>query len=400
VPNFFSRPDANARSGLCRLLVACVFTGALALPAVALAAPAVSVDKTSGPVGTVVSLTAAPCPAPVGAVAWTAIVRFAQGANPAISFANFSIAANGNWAGQFTIPTGAGPGNAQLTAQCFDASHAVQTTVDYAPVSFSVTPSALGAHETSGPVGTTFALSPDLCPAPAGVGAWTAIVQFAQGGNPALSFKNFTIASGGSWSGLFAIPTGAVPGIAQLTAQCFDASHTVQTTVDYAAQPFEVTQSELGATPVSEPVGTSVTLSPDACPAPVGAGAWTALVKFAQGANSELSFANYPVAADGSWSGQFTIPIVAADGSAQLVALCFDASHTVQTTVDYAPVSFLVTPTEPGGGGGGDGGGGGGPPPGNTPELDSLLLFGSGLAGLAGLARLRFLSARRKRTRR
>ena len=59
-------------------------------------------------------------------------------------------------------------------------------------------------------------------------------------------------------------------------------------------------------------------------------------MRFAQGTNSELSFANYPIAADGSWGGTFTIPTGAVPGNAQLIGQCFDASHAVQTTVDYA----------------------------------------------------------------
>jgi hypothetical protein len=51
----------------------------------------------------------------------------------------------------------------------------------------------------------------------------------------------------------------------------------------------------------------------------------------------------------------------------------------------------IVAPETPGGGGGGDGPGGS-----ETPEADSLLLFGSGLLGLAGYGRTRWL-ARRKR---
>ena len=53
--------------------------------------------------------------------------------------------------------------------------------------------------------------------------------------------------------------------------------------------------------------------------------------------------------------------------------------------------------------GGGDDGGGTGctvdctpPPPGATPELDSLLLFGSGLSGLGGYAIMRLRARRRK----
>jgi hypothetical protein len=53
---------------------------------------------------------------------------------------------------------------------------------------------------------------------------------------------------------------------------------------------------------------------------------------------------------------------------------------------NLATVTITVIPA----GGGGDPGGGGGPPsPGATPELDSLLLFASGLSGVAGYALLR-----------
>jgi hypothetical protein len=48
--------------------------------------------------------------------------------------------------------------------------------------------------------------------------------------------------------------------------------------------------------------------------------------------------------------------------------------------------------------GGGPGGGGPGPGPGaNTPELSSLLLFGSGAATFAGYARLRLHGIRRRK---
>ena len=446
---FCTPPSGNICANAWGLIAVVTFgaavSGAVAMPGVAMAAPMLTVDTTSGPISTRVTLSPTACPAPAGAGAWTSLVKFAQGANaelsfanyviaadgswggqftiptaavpgsaqlvaqrfdathavqndgglrarvipgnpehpgrkpderpdcdagdlesdgvpatvlglgrdePAalaqgangeVSFANYVIAADGSWSGQFTIPTSAVPGSAQLVAQCFDASHAVPTTVNYAPVSFQVTQSTLGAHENVGPVGTTFGLSPTPCPAPAGAGAWTSLVKFAQGANSELSFANYVIAADGSWGGTFTIPTGAVPGNAQLIAQCFDASHAVQTTVDYVPENFEVTQSTLGASPVSGPIGTIVGLSPDGCPAPAGAGSWTSLVKFAQGSNAELSFANYPIAADGSWGGQFIIPSTAVPGSAQLVAQCFDASHAVQTTVDYAPVDFLVT---------------------------------------------------------
>lgn len=70
-------------------------------------------------------------------------------------------------------------------------------------------------------------------------------------------------------------------------------------------------------------------------------------------------------------------------GSADIDPNSTNNSATATTTV----------PITPGGGVGGDGGGGG-INPGQTPELDSLLLFGSGLSGLAGYALLRRRSRR------
>jgi len=78
------------------------------------------------------------------------------------------VAADGSWSGQFTIPSGAVPGLAQLNGQCFDASHAVQTTVDYVPENFLVEQSTMQASPTSGPVGTIVGLSPTTCPPPPG----------------------------------------------------------------------------------------------------------------------------------------------------------------------------------------------------------------------------------------
>ena len=162
---FGSLPSGN---GFRRLIAMATFGvavfGAVAMPGVALAAAVVNVDTTSGPVGTRVTLSPTACPAPAGAGSWTSLVKFAQGSNSEVSFANYPIAADGTWGGQFTIPTAAVPGSAQLIAQCFDASHAVPTTVDYAPVNFTVTQSTLGAHENVGPVGTTFGPESDALP--------------------------------------------------------------------------------------------------------------------------------------------------------------------------------------------------------------------------------------------
>jgi hypothetical protein len=322
----------------CILMAVAIF-GAMLIPGAALAAPIVGVDKTSGPVGTVVKLSPAACPAPAGALSWTALVSFAQGGNGQLSFANFVVAADGSWGGQFTLPTAAAPGLGQLVARCFDPTHAVQTTVVYAPVDFLVTQSTFDVSPASGPIGTVVAVSPTTCPAAAGATSWTALVAFAQGGNPQLSFANFVVAADGSWGGQFTIPIAASAGSAQLTAQCFDASHTVQTTVSYAPFDFQVT------------AGTAATATP-------------------------------------------TPSLTATPTS---TATPTPGTRTATPTSTATVVTPTPTPTDTGSGGGGGGGGtggGGGPGPGATPELDSLILFGSGLAGLAGLARLRFRARR------
>jgi hypothetical protein len=76
---------------------------------------------------------------PAGAGDWVAIVRFGQGANGEVSFRDYAVDANGDWAGSFTVPYGVVPGAAVLSASCFDAQHLVSTSLDYQPVDFTVT---------------------------------------------------------------------------------------------------------------------------------------------------------------------------------------------------------------------------------------------------------------------
>jgi hypothetical protein len=284
------------------------------------------------------------CPAPADASQWIAIVSFAQGGNSQISYRNYVVNAAGNWGGYFTIPIGAVPGAAQLTASCFDPSHTSPSTFDYAPVPFTVVQSTFGAA-ASGPVGAPINVH-DVgpCPAPAGASSWTALVRFGQGANPDISSQNYTVDGAGAWSGDFTVPYGVVPGPAQLTATCFDASHASQVALDYVAVPFTVTVPSFTATPASNAVGGVFTVSGDSpCPAPAGASAWVAIVRFGQGANAEISYQDYAVGPTGAWSGQFTVPAGTVAGPAQLTASCFDPTHTSQTTLDYAPTAFAVT---------------------------------------------------------
>jgi hypothetical protein len=100
--------------------------------------------------------------------------------------------------------------------------------------------------------------------------------------------------------------------------------------------------STFSVSPASGPVGSTVTVANQSpCPTPAGAGDWIAIVKFAQGTNGEVSFKDFAVDPSGNWGGSFTIPY-AATGAAQLTAACFDATHTIQTELDYQPDSFTV----------------------------------------------------------
>jgi Bacterial Ig-like domain (group 3) len=72
------------------------------------------------------------------------------------------------------------------------------------------------------------------CPPPAEAGDWIAIVRFGQGSNPALRRQDYVVASNGTWSGTFTIPSAAQAGSAQLTASCFDTAHTSSDVVTYS----------------------------------------------------------------------------------------------------------------------------------------------------------------------
>jgi hypothetical protein len=285
------------------------------------------------------------CVAPPDARSWTVIVNFAQGANSRVSSENLVVDAAGNWGGYFTIPVGAAPGPAQLTASCFDPSHTSATTFDYSPLPFTVLASALTATPAAAPVGGSISVSAGgVCPAPAGATSWISIVHFAQGANPAISFRIYAVDGTGHWGGSLTIPYGAVAGPAQLTASCFDAAHASAVTVDYQPVPFTVTVPTFTATPASNAVGSVISVAGDSpCPTPPGATAWTAIVSFGQGANSQVAFRNYGVDGAGNWGGTFTVPAAARVGAAQLTASCFDAAHASPTELDYAPRAFTVT---------------------------------------------------------
>jgi hypothetical protein len=97
------------------------------------------------------------------------------------------------------------------------------------------------------------------------------------------------------------------------------------------------------ATPTTVVIGQSISVaSITDCPAPDGAGDWTAIVKVAQGSNPEVSFEDFLVANDGSWSGTIAVPKGLTLGAATLTSKCFDAFHDVSDEVDYTPISITV----------------------------------------------------------
>jgi hypothetical protein len=180
------------------------------------------------------------------------------------------------------------------------------------------------------------------CPKPVGASDWTVVVSFAQGANSQVSFRNFVPDAAGNWGGQFTIPVGAALGAAQLTAQCFDPTHTSQDTFDYSPVPFTVDASAFSATPATVAVGSSIRVADvGPCPAPASTN-WTVLVSFAQGSNDQVSSRNYGPDAAGAWAGTFTVPIGAVPGAAHLTARCFDASHASPTTVEYGPMPLTV----------------------------------------------------------
>ena len=283
------------------------------------------------------------CPAPPNAGDWTVLVTFAQGGNSQISFQNYVVNSAGNWGGTFTIPIGVQPGAAALTAMCFDATHTTQTTFTYASLPFTVDASTFAAAAGGPPEGSLAVHDVGPCPAPSGATSWTVAVHVGQGANAVISSTNFVVNGSGHWSGAITIPYGVTPGAAQVTASCFDASHTSHVSLDYQAVPFTVTVPTFTVAPTSNARGSRITVSGDSpCPAPAGAGAWTVLIRFAQGADPALSFTDLPVGPAGAWGGSFTVPPGAVLGAAQLTASCFDAAHATATQLDYAPVPFSV----------------------------------------------------------
>ena len=348
---------ASALALLVALAGAGATVGSSTAPAIADPAPALAVVPVvadgafdalpdHGPVGAVVGVFPfSNCPAPTGAGDWVVQLRFAQGANSAISFQDFVLSSAGGWGGNFTIPIGAQPGAAAITAECFDAAHATQATFTYADVPFTVESSTFAALPTSAPVGGTIAVH-DVgpCPAPAGASSWTVVVHVDQGATAAISSQNYVVDGAGHWGGHLVLPYGVVPGPAQLSATCFDATHIPAVTLVYAAVPITITIPTITVRPASDAPGSVITISGDSpCPAAPGASSWTALVDFAQGQNDAVSYRNYVVGPAGTWGGTFTVPAGAVAGPAQLVATCFDAAHSSVFQLSYLAAPFSVT---------------------------------------------------------
>jgi len=113
------------------------------------------------------------------------------------------------------------------------------------------------------------------------------------------------------------------------------------------ASPSLAATPTFSATPTSGPIGTSIAVAAiTKCPPPGGAGDWVAIVNVAQGSNNQVSFKNFLIANDGSWSGTINLPNGLTLGAASLTASCFDAQHHVPDTVDYAAIPItVVAPT-------------------------------------------------------
>jgi hypothetical protein len=113
------------------------------------------------------------------------------------------------------------------------------------------------------------------------------------------------------------------------------------------ASPSLAATPTFSATPTSGPIGTSIAVAAiTKCPPPGGAGDWVAIVNVAQGADDQVSFKNFLIANDGSWSGTINLPNGLTLGAASLTASCFDAHHDVPDTVDYAAIPItVVAPT-------------------------------------------------------
>jgi hypothetical protein len=97
------------------------------------------------------------------------------------------------------------------------------------------------------------------------------------------------------------------------------------------------------ASPTTGVIGDTISVaSVTACPAPEGAGDWVAIVNVAQGSDDQVSFENFLVAGDGSWSGTITLPAGLVTGDATLTAACFDATHDVDAEVDYTDIPITI----------------------------------------------------------
>jgi len=113
------------------------------------------------------------------------------------------------------------------------------------------------------------------------------------------------------------------------------------------ASPALAAPPTFSAAPTTGSVGDSIDVAAiTKCPPPKGAGDWVAIVNVAQGSNDQVSYKNFLIADDGSWSGSITLPNGLTLGDASLTAACFDAQHDVPDEVDYAAIPItVVAPT-------------------------------------------------------
>jgi hypothetical protein len=140
-----------------RYLTTCAATAVLGAATAAMMSLPVSAQAdafkatpTSGPRGTIVSVSSvAPCVLPTGVTgAPFARITLTQGAT-VIATGSFSASSSGAWSGTLTVGSNAALGSATLGGDCFASPQAEGTLLDYQDMPFTVTPSPVSGATTT-----------------------------------------------------------------------------------------------------------------------------------------------------------------------------------------------------------------------------------------------------------
>jgi hypothetical protein len=122
------------------------------------------------------------------------------------------------------------------------------------------------------------------------------------------------------------VPDTAAAGPAQVTAVCYSASGAapslVYDPVTVTINPTPWFTTDRGSASVGTPIHAS---SVTPCPAPSGAPEWIGALGIWQG-GTELRYANFTPAADGSWNATIVVPPTATPGDAHLSVSCGNAT--------------------------------------------------------------------------